>query len=182
MTVGAARKRRAKYEFYRMSYPTSNSQPAIHPSIHSSTNPNSQQRARISQVPFTENLHTVLLGSSQHLHRNSLSPLLYAFKPSAAFLAFAPLNFTGRSFPFGFCALRIALARATASRLKSGLYPLRAVLLTTERYVLRVEVVGPKVTICSDEAGLLSLLFFFVRRVTPRFSGPGWRPIACGAM
>jgi hypothetical protein len=45
----------------------------------------------------------------------------YGFKPWAAFLALAPLNFTGRSSGFGFWAFLMALARATASRLKSGL-------------------------------------------------------------
>ncbi|KAH9842227.1 hypothetical protein Tdes44962_MAKER01605 [Teratosphaeria destructans] len=78
------------------------------------------------------------------------SARIYAL-PSTAFCAFAsaflPLGFGAARTFFSLWLALTADARATASALKSLLYPLFAVLLTTERYSLREGVLAEKLEI-----------------------------------
>lgn len=85
----------------------------------------------------SSNSKTFMLEVSSHDYR----PIaIYASAFSAAFRAFAPLSFgAGVSF-FSLWLSLIALARATASLRRSGLYPFLVVLLTTLRYTFRLPV------------------------------------------
>lgn len=101
---------------------------------------------------------------SSHVTQHPTQPLYSA--ASAAFLA-RPLNLGTFASFFGFWLNLIALALATASYLKSALYPLFAVPETMLLYTFGPEVLAPKVVTCWLEAGLLILEADLVVKITP---------------